>query len=90
MQTQASLDNQRFLKIVPEPGLRKFIEDNPMEPISEAFLRTRDKFDRQAEYIALLEKEMGKHAGFLFAHGVVADQQDVALGEFLRAEIAKK
>lgn len=89
MQTQNSLDDERFLDVVPEPEIRKFIEDNPFEPITEALLRTRDKSARQAEYISLLEKELSKHAGFLFAHGVVADRNDVELGEFLRKEIAK-
>lgn len=88
MQTQKFLDDQRFLEIVPEPELREFIEANPQSLVSEALLRARDKLAYQKEYIELLSAELGKCAGFLFAHGITADNAAIERGEFLRGKIA--
>jgi hypothetical protein len=39
------------------------------------------------DYVALLEKALKGHAGYLFVHGVGDSAEDIQLGEELRAKI---
>jgi len=52
--------------------------------------REKDKYKAMAEYIAFLEEDIRRNAGFLDVHGIKTDQAVIDKGEALRRRITER